>query len=63
MASIRDVLEPDSASAPPESMASVSLAISMKRIADAVCGGHGNSSLAEAIQFAIQEAIFNATRR
>lgn len=44
-------------------MAMLSIAVSMKRIADTVAGGPDRQSLADAIQFAITEAIYNATRK
>ncbi len=43
--------------------AAVSLAISMKRIADAICGAPGHFGLNDSIRDAIETAIFNATRR
>ena len=42
--------------------AATSIAISLKRIADAIAGSPAQESLPRAIQFAITEAIFNARR-
>lgn len=46
-----------------DTIASVSLAISMKRIADEICGTPQTYGIARSIYEAIETAIVNATRR
>jgi hypothetical protein len=57
---IRAHLEPEVEGMPVSMATEISIAISMKRIADKMCG---DPDLAWHIRDAIETAIFNATRR
>lgn len=59
---VRPKLEPETELLPFEFAASASLAISMKRIAD-VLDDPARLHFTDAIMFAIEQAIANATRR
>lgn len=60
---VKPLMEPASQDAFIDQMPHLSMAISLKRIADAICGGSSSAGIADAISQAISEGIYNATRR
>lgn len=60
---ISELLEPAVDGQPPYVAAPVSIAISLKRIADALCGSAASAGVVDGISQAITEGIFNASRR
>lgn len=60
---LRERMEPEVAGLPVVLAPEISIAISMKRIADAICGGSASAGIADSISQAISEGIFNAARK
>lgn len=60
---LNELLEPGVEELPSPYDVQMSLAISMKRIADVVSGTEGRYGLADSIRDAIETAILNATRK
>jgi hypothetical protein len=56
-------LEPQVKGLPPEYAYHMSLAISMKRIADEICGTKERYGVTDSVREAIEQGIINATRR
>ncbi len=60
---LHERMEPGVAEIPTELAATVSVAISMKRIADEICGTKEKYGITDSVREAIEQAIINATRR
>lgn len=60
---LRNLMEPAVAGLPVEMAASISLSISMRRIADEICGTKERYGVTDSVREAIEQGIINATRR
>lgn len=60
---VKPLLEPAGAEAYLPEAATISLAISMKRIADEICGTKESYGISQSIADAIERSILNAARR
>lgn len=57
---IQPKLEPEASAGDDETFALISIAVSLKRIADALSGGDGKPGLADSVMVAIEQGIRSA---